>query len=78
MNNPVQLLSTASSPTKLVAQIVKKKKICLQCRRPVFDSWVPSLGLVPRLIRSPGEGNGYPLQYSSLESFMGRGAWWAK
>ena len=27
--------------------------------------------------RSPGEGNGYPLQYSSLEKSMDRGAWWA-
>ena len=25
--------------------------------------------------RSPGEGNGYPLQYSHLENFMDRGAW---
>ena len=27
--------------------------------------------------RSPGEGNGYPLQYSCLENFMDGGAWWA-
>ena len=27
--------------------------------------------------RSPGEGNGKPLQYSSLENPMDRGAWWA-
>ena len=27
--------------------------------------------------RSPGEGNGNPLQYSCLESPMDRGAWWA-
>ena len=26
------------------------------------------LGLIPRLGRSPGEGNGYPLQYSGLEN----------
>ena len=26
--------------------------------------------------RSPGEGNGYPLQYASLENLMDRGAWW--
>ena len=25
--------------------------------------------------RSPGEGNGYPLQYTCLENFMDRGAW---
>ena len=28
------------------------------------------LGLVPGLGRSPGEGNGYPLQYSGLENPM--------
>ena len=27
--------------------------------------------------RSPGEGNGNPLQYSCLENSMGRGDWWA-
>ena len=27
--------------------------------------------------RSPGEGNGYPLQYSRLENSRDRGAWWA-
>ena len=34
------------------------------------------LGLIPGLGRSPGEGNGYPLQYSGLENPMDRGAWW--
>ena len=27
--------------------------------------------------RSPGEGNGNPLQYSCLENSRGREAWWA-
>ena len=31
--------------------------------------WIPGSG------RSPGEGNGNPLQYSCLENPMGRGAW---
>ena len=34
-------------------------------------------GSVPVSGRSPGEGNGYPLQYSCLENPMNRGAWWA-
>ena len=34
-------------------------------------------GLIPGLGRSPGEGNGNPLQYSGLENAMDRGAWWA-
>ena len=35
------------------------------------------VGLIPGLGRAPGEGNGYPLQYSCLENSMDRGAWWA-
>ena len=32
-------------------------------------------GLIPGSGRSPGEGNGNPLQYSCLENPMNRGAW---
>src|SRR5574337_1232627 len=32
-------------------------------------------GSIPRSGRSPGEGKGYPLQYSCLENSMDRGAW---
>ena len=35
------------------------------------------LGWIPGLERSPGEGNGYLLQYTHLENPMDRGAWWA-
>ena len=35
------------------------------------------VGSIPGLGRSPGEGNGNPLQYSCLEISMDRGAWWA-
>ena len=35
------------------------------------------LGLTPGLGRSPGEGNGNPLQYSCLENPMDGGASWA-
>ena len=34
------------------------------------------LGSIPRLGRSPGEGKGYPLQYSDLENSMDCDAWW--
>ena len=40
--------------------------VCLQCGIP---------GLIPGLGRSPGEVNGYPLQYSCLENSRDRGAW---
>ena len=39
-------------------------------REPIRD-----MGSIPGLGRSPGEGNGNPLQYSCLESPMDRGAW---
>ena len=35
------------------------------------------VGSIPGLERSPGEGNGDPLQYACLENSMDRGAWWA-
>ena len=34
--------------------------------------WIPGLG------RSPGEGNGNPLQFFCLENPMDRRAWWAR
>ena len=34
-------------------------------------------GSIPGSGRSPGEGNGNPLQYSGLENSIDRGAWWA-
>ena len=42
------------------------QRIYLQCRRPRFDPG-----------KIPGEVFGNPLQYSSLENFMDRRAWWA-
>ena len=35
------------------------------------------LGSISGSGRSPGEGNGNPLQYSCLENPMDKGAWWA-
>ena len=45
----------------------------------VFKDFACSAGdvcLIPGSGRSPGEGYGYPLQYSYLENSMNRGAWW--
>ena len=36
-----------------------------------------NLGSIPKLGRSPGKGNGNPLQYSCLKNPKGRGAWQA-
>ena len=42
------------------------------------SSWnVGDLGSIPGSGRSPGEGNGNPLQYSCLENPLDGGAWWA-
>ena len=43
-------------------------KECLQCWRLGFSPWVGKI---------PGEGNGCPLQHSSLENSMDRGVWQA-
>ena len=52
--------------TSLLAQTIKNN--CLQCR---------DTSLTPRSGKSPGVGNGDPLQYSCLDNFMERGPWWA-
>ena len=49
-----------------VAQMAKKRKICLQ-----------NLQLIPGSGRSPEEGNGNSLQCSCLENSMDRRVWWA-
>ena len=48
--------------------MVQVVKICLQCGGP---------GSNPGSGRSFGEGNGNPVQCSSLENSMDRGTWWA-
>ena len=35
------------------------------------------MGLIPRLERSPGEGNGISFQYACLGNPMDRASWWA-
>ena len=45
------------------------KKLICQCRR------CKRCGLIPKLGRFPGEGNGNPLQCSCLENPMDRRAW---
>ena len=54
----------------LVAQVVKNP--------PANAKDIRDAGLIPGLGRFPGEGHGNPLQYSCLETPMGRGAWQAR
>ena len=49
----------------------------MQCRRNRRHKFSPRVGKIPGWGRSPGEGNGNPLQYSCLKSPKDRGAWWA-
>ena len=42
---------------------------------PANEGDVRDVGLIPGSGRSPGGGNGNPLQYSCLENSMDRGAW---
>ena len=42
-----------------------------------MDDVLLEQGSLSRYGRSPGKGNGYPLQYSCLENSIDRGAWWA-
>ena len=44
---------------------------------PANTGAIGDLGLIPGSGRSPGGGNGNPLQFSCLENPMDRGAWWA-
>ena len=45
---------------------LRREDVYPQCGRPGFNPWSG---------RSPGEGNGTPLQYSCLENPMDGGAW---
>ena len=44
---------------------------------PANSGDVEDVGLIPGLGRSPGGGNGNPLQYFCLENPMDREAWWS-
>ena len=52
------------------------QKEILYLNPPSNTGDVRDAGLIPGSRRSPGEGNGNPLQYSCLENPMDRGAWW--
>ena len=47
----------------------------LDCKESAYNAGDP--GSIPGSGRSPGKGNGNPLQYSYLENPMDGGGWWA-
>ena len=66
----VNIKTTVSMIFSFWDQKNKTKQIWRMC----FDQFTFSNQL---LERSPGEGNGYPLQYSCWDNSMDRGVWWA-
>ena len=63
------------------AMVTLERRVTLYRRLPYSSDDKESacnagdLGLIPGSGRSPGEGNGNPLQYSCLENPIDRGAW---
>ena len=87
------LISWHMSPTAVILEPLKIKSLTVSIVSPSICHEVMGfpcspvgkesacssgdLGSIPGLGRSPGEGNGNPLQYPCLENLIGRGAWWA-
>ena len=65
----VQKIHSLISKASQVAQLVKNS--------PASARYAKDVGSIPGSGRSPGEGNGNPLQYSCLGNPMDRGTWWA-
>ena len=58
--------------------VAKPSQVILVVKNlPANAGDVRDVGLIPGSGRSPGGGNGNPLQYSCLEDSMDRGAWQA-
>ena len=56
---------------------IRTSQAALVKNPPASAGDVRDVGSIPGWGRSPGEGNGNPLQYSCLENPLNRGAWWA-
>ena len=53
-------------------------QVALEVKNPPANAGdIRDVGSVPGLGRSPGEGNGNPLQYSCPDHPTDSGAWWA-
>ena len=74
-------LPSPGRETLLLGLLIQESNLgLLHCRQILYHlshqrSNAGDPGLIPGLGRSPGEGNGDPLQYSCLEDSMNRGAW---
>ena len=75
VNISVLSKSLGVAATLLLHELRFSLKVCNAVKN-LPDS-VGDKSSIPGSGRSPGEGNGSPLQYSCLENPMDRGAWWA-
>ena len=71
MNSNLFGLRPSIAPNRGCPQWLSYKESTCSAGATGDTSWIPGSG------RSPGGGHGTPLQYSSLENAMDRGAWWA-
>ena len=61
-----------------LANPIGVSQVALVVKNPPADAGASrDRGSIPESGRSPGVGNGIPLQYSCLENSMDRGVWWA-
>ena len=65
-------------PTTLAMPTNTKGEFLMWFRSKESTSQLRRCGFYPWLGRSPGGGNGNPLQYSCLENPMDKGAWWGR
>jgi len=64
------------SPSSELGIIISKAEVALVVKNlPANAGDVRDAGLTPGSGRSPGGGNGYPLQYFCLKNPMDRGDW---
>ena len=59
----------------IIKLIIKTSLVAQTVKASTYNAG--DLGSIPGSGRSPGEGNGNPLQYPCLENHMDGGAWWA-
>ena len=67
-------LTVQTFVSKVMSQLFNTLSMFVTGKESACNAGDP--GSIPKLGRPPGEGNGYPLQYSCLENAMDRGAWW--
>ena len=74
----IQSLAQQATFRNLTEEHIWASQVALTIKNPPAKAGgIRDMGLIPSQGRSPGEGNGNPLQYSCLENPMDKGAWGA-